>query len=302
MARALRPVVLLMLLASVLFAIDGYLDGVYPGGPAWFTGKYDNVAETSYLFAVLNAIVAVLIARGSESGLIARIILSITFLFERPLTAFVLGPKPVTSIVVHFLTAGVELVILLSAIRVLRLGRSVAATDLDGLLALEVPAAPPESGVAPTAPPAELVVAPKPARPMRGGTSWLLGILTLLLAAAFVADGVSSGFVPGGRSWGLVGESSGWLVYLFAVVVLTVSTRAVHGGNLALRLLFVLALIFFVERAFSPFALKVLDPIALGLHGLTAFVSLALALATASAIRGGATGEGAPGVGSLEAA
>jgi selenide,water dikinase len=32
MAGAMRPVVLLMLLASVLFVVDGVLDGVYPGG------------------------------------------------------------------------------------------------------------------------------------------------------------------------------------------------------------------------------------------------------------------------------
>ncbi|HET9808351.1 MAG TPA: hypothetical protein VFQ66_01560, partial [Candidatus Limnocylindria bacterium] len=63
MAGALRPVVLLMLLASVLFVVDGVLDGVYPGGPAWFTGKYQNLAEISYVFAILNTLVAYLVAR-----------------------------------------------------------------------------------------------------------------------------------------------------------------------------------------------------------------------------------------------
>jgi len=76
-------------------------------------------------------------------------------------------------------------------------------------------------------------------------------------------------------------------VYLFALVILAVATRAVHGGTVALRLLFALALIFFVERAFSPFALKIADPVQLGLHGLAAFVALGLALATARAIRSG---------------
>ena len=52
-------------------------------------------------------------------------------------------------------------------------------------------------------------------------------------------------------------------------------------------LLLVVALIFFVERAFSPFALRVIDPVLLGLHGLAALISLALALATAAAIREG---------------
>ena len=102
-----------------------------------------------------------------------------------------------------------------------------------------------------------------------------------------VADGLVSGFVPGGREWGLSGDSSGWLVYLFAVVALTVATRAVHGSKVALRLLTATALIFFVERAFSPFALRVLDPMALALHELAAFVALSVALASASAIRAG---------------
>jgi hypothetical protein len=84
----------------------------------------------------------------------------------------------------------------------------------------------------------------------------------------------------------VAGESSGWLVYLFAVVILTVATRAVKGGRLALRLLAVTALIFFLERAFSPFALRVVDPIMLGLHGLAAFIALAVAISAASAIRG----------------
>ena len=54
MAVALRPVVILMLVASVLFVIDGIFDGVYPGGPAWFTGRYENLAEIAYLFAIVN--------------------------------------------------------------------------------------------------------------------------------------------------------------------------------------------------------------------------------------------------------
>jgi hypothetical protein len=82
-------------------------------------------------------------------------------------------------------------------------------------------------------------------------------------------------------------ESAGWLVYLYAVVILTVSTQAVHGGSIALRLLMILALILFIERAFGPFALHITDPVQLGLHGLAAFLALALALAAASAIRSG---------------
>lgn len=295
MAAALRPVVLLMLVASVLFVVDGILDGVYPGGPAWFTGKYQNLAEISYIFAILNTVVAWLVARGSERSLMARIGLSAFFLVERPLTAFILGPKELPAVVVHLATAAVELVILVSAVRVWRLGHSVGEAELDLFgLRSSSPMPVPASDVDEPAPrPVE------PSLPRR--TSRLLGGLTFLLAAVLVADGVVSGFVPGGREWGLSGDASGWLVYLFAIVALTVAARAVHGGMLALRLLLATALLFVIERAFSPFALRVVDPIALVLHELAAFVALALALACAGAIRARrASVEG--GVRSLEAA
>ena len=275
MARALRPVVVLMLLASVLFVVDGILDHNYAGGS--LLDEYHGVGWTSFVFAIANLLIAIAVARGSERSLLGRIALSAFFLVERPLTAFVLGPKPIESIVVHFATAFIELIILVGALRVWRLGHSLVPADLDAMLAVDAPAA---------------VLTPEPERStadLRGAarSEWLLAGLTLLLAAVLVTDGVIAGFVPGGRGWGVSGESSGWLVYLFAVVVLTVATRAVHRGTVALRLLFALALIFFVERAFSPFALKVLDPLALVLHGLAAFIALALALATASAIRDG---------------
>ena len=295
MAGALRPVVLLMLLASVLFLIDGILDGVYPGGPAWFTGKYENLAEIAYIFAILNTVVAILVARGSERSLMARIGLSAFFVIERPLTAFILGPKSTPAVAIHLATAVVELVILVTALRVWRLGHSLAPTEMDSLFALEgtgtlpVPAGDREEAASPA--PGAL-----PAR-----SAWLIGIVTLLLAAVFVADGVVSGFVPGGRQWGLSGESSGWLVYLFAVVVLTVATRAVHGGKLALRLLLATALIFFLERGFSPFALRVIDPVVLALHLFAALVAVALALSCVSAIRS-KTARAERDVASLEAA
>jgi hypothetical protein len=269
-----------MLLASLLFVVDGILDGVYPGGPAWFTGKYENLAEIAYIFAVLNTVVAFLVARGSERSLIARIGLSAFFVLERPLTAFVLGPKSAPAVAVHLATAVVELVILVTALRVWRLGHSLATGEMDSLFALEgsgtlpVPASDRDE---PSAPPDPDALPPR--------TAWLLGIVTLLLAGVFVADGVVSGFVPGGRQWGMAGESSGWLVYLFAVVVLTVATRAVHGRKLALRLLLATALIFFLERGFSPFALRVIDPVVLALHLFAALVAIALALACVSAIR-----------------
>jgi hypothetical protein len=273
MAGALRPVVLLMLLASLLFVVDGVLDG-------------PPFAYASYFFAAVNAAIAVLIARGSERSLVGRIALSAFFLVERPVTAFALGPKSTEAIAVHAATAVVELVILLGALRVWRLGRSVAPDEMEAIFALEGPSpAPPleEEHLAASAELARIRVA------AQTGTrrSWTIGALTLLVAAILVADGVASGFVPGGRAWGIVGESSGWLVYLFALVALTVAVPAVHGGTVALRVLFALALIFFIERAFSPFALRTFDPVTLGLHVLAAFVSLALALASAGAIRGG---------------
>lgn len=293
MAGALRPVVLLMLFASLLFVVDGFFDGVYPGGPAWFTGRYNNLAEISYLFAIVNTVVAVMVARGSERSLQSRIGLSVFFLIERPITAFALGPKPVESIVTHFATAAVELLILVTALRVWRLGN--AAPDVDTLFALE--------GSTPAA--AELEPAPDVRR--RGSAaittrnSWLIGGVAVALAIALVADGLYEGYVPGGKSWTTAADGSGWIVYLFAAVVLSVAARAVHGAKLALRALIAIALILFIERSFTPFSMREQDPIVLALHAVGAFASLALALVTAAAIRGGPTSRHAS-VQTLEAA
>ena len=294
MARAMRPVVALMLLATVLFVIDGILDHNYailhnPEQP--FLDEYKGVGWTSFVFAVANLVMTVAVARGSERTLLGRIALSAFFIVERPLTAFVLGQKPIESVVVHFATAFVELIILVGALRVWRLGHSLVASDVDAALSLDAPKPGPgaveailAAGAALKAAPAKPAVTAKAAAGV-SSSAWLLGILTLVLAAILVADGAVAGFIPGGRDWGIAGDSSGWLAYLFAVVILTVATRAVHGDRLSLRLLFTLALILFVERAFSPFVLRLADPVQLGLHGLAAFVALGLALATANAIR-----------------
>lgn len=276
MAGALRPVVVLMALASVLFVVDGLLDGAYPGGEGWIGGPaHYGLGVIAYVFAVVNAGIAFVIARGSERTLMGRIGLSAFFMIERPITAFALGPKPAASIAVHFATALVELVILLGALRVWRLGRSIEETEMDAALALDAPS--------PPHPAEDAEATPPPGLPAR--TSWAIGLLTLLLAGILVADGVVAGFVPGGKQWDTVGDATGWLVYLFAVVALTVAVPAIHGGSVALRVLFVLALIFFVERAFSPFALRMFEPVSLALHVVAAFVALALALVTAGAIR-----------------
>src|SRR4029077_8725972 len=179
-AGALRPVVLLMLLASLLFVVDGFFDGVYPGGPAWFTGKYDNLAEIAYLFAIVNTVVAVMVARGSERSLQSRIGLSVFFLIERPITAFALGPKPVESIITHFATAAVELLILITALRVWRLGN--AAPDVDMLFSLE--------GSSPIARADQDTEALRRTRSAVGTrNAWLIGGVTLALAVALVVDG-----------------------------------------------------------------------------------------------------------------
>jgi hypothetical protein len=295
-AGALRPVVLLMLFASLLFVIDGVFDGVYPGGPAWFTGRYENLAEIAYVFAIVNTVVAIMVARGSERSLQSRIALSVFFIIERPLTAFVLGPKPIESVVTHFATAGVELVILITALRVWRLGHSMASADVDMLFSLDsgVPAPPSDE----TGPTGSRRRAPSA---ITTRNAWLIGGITLALAIVLVANGAYEGFLPGGRDWSASGEDSGWLVYLFALVALIVAARAVHGRKLAMRALIAVALILFIERSFSPFVLREQDPIALGLHAVAAFVSLALALATAGAIRAGPAPEHAS-VPTLEAA
>lgn len=278
MARAMRPVVLLMLLATVLFVVDGLVDhSAVPSGVS-ILDEYKGLGWTSFVFAFANLLLTIAVARGSERTLLGRIALSGFFIIERPVTAFVLGDKPTAAIAVHMATAVVELIILIGAVRVWRLGHSLVASDIDAMFSVDAP------GV--SLPPAPQIEAPVAKEPR--GSGWLIGLLTLILALILVADGVVADFVPGGRDWGTTGDSSGWLVYLFAVVILTVATRAVHGGSVALRLLMILALIFFIERAFSPFALKVIDPVQLGLHGLAALISLALAIATAAAIRGGA--------------
>ena len=135
MARAMRPVVVLMLLATVLFIADGILDHNVAG-----TGGFDDhkgVGWTSYLFAFANLLMTIAVARGSERTLLGRIALSMFFIVERPVTAFVLGPTPIEAIAVHLATAVVELIILVGAIRVWRLGHSLVPADMEAMLALD---------------------------------------------------------------------------------------------------------------------------------------------------------------------
>ena len=161
--------------------------------------------------------------------------------------------------------------------RVWRLGN--AAPDVDMLFALE--------GSAPaSARPEPGSDARQRATAAMRRNSWLIGGAAVGMAITLVADGLYEGYLPGGRSWTTSSDGSGWIVYVFAAVVLAVAARAVHGPKLALRVLIGIALILFIERSFTPFSMREQDPIVLALHGVGAFASLALALVTASVIRG----------------
>jgi hypothetical protein len=276
-AGALRPIVILMLFASVLFVVAGILDGAYPGGSAWFTATSADFAALSYFFALINTVVAGLVAKGSERSLVLRIALAAFFVAERPVSAFLFGVKPIESIFTHLLTAAVELVILLSALRVWRLGRSFEPKDVDILFALE--GSPPATGSG------ERQARPKtaalPARP-----AWVIAISAVLLALVLVGSAMYAGFVPGGAAQVIAADGSGWLLYLFAAVLLGVAARATRGETIALRALLAVALILFVERAFTPFFIREQDPVLLALHGIASLGSLAVAIAAADAIRG----------------
>lgn len=274
MAGALRPVVILMVLASALFVYDGWLDGAYPGGHGWFGGEaHGGMAWLAYVFAAINAAFAIVIARGSQRTLIIRIGLSAFFLAERPITAFALPTVSSEAVLVHLATAFLELVILLGGVRVWRLGMSVAEGDLDSAFALDAPSPSPRYDADESAP------------PIRARSSRTIGVLALLLAGVLAAHGLIAGYVPGGRAWGLGSDDRGWIVYLFAAVVLTAALPAMRGGRLALRTLFALGLILFLERALTPLLSRSLDERSLALHALGTFLALAVALSSAAAIR-----------------
>src|SRR5204862_8006567 len=135
----------------------------------------------------------------------------------------VLRPTPIEAVAVHLATAVIEVIILVGAIRVWRLGHSVVPAEMEAMLALDS-ASPRPDPTLPTPVPAVPVAAAPAVEGL--GAAWLLGLLTLLLAAILVADGARAGYIPGCKEWGMTLDSSGWLVYLFAVVILTVATRA----------------------------------------------------------------------------
>lgn len=295
MAVALRPAVLLIVFASLLFVAAGALDSA--------SGVVDLSAIESWVLGVINLLVALLIARGSERILALRIGLAAFFMVERPVTAIAFAPKPIEAIALHMATAVLEAVILISTLRLWRLGHSVSQTDLaflslptarsplavtagavaEGPVGGPVTAVTTERAAARAksrkAPKAEKALETTP-RPTWG--FGLIGLLALLLALALIGDAAVRGIVPGAT---VDLASPDWLVYVFALVVLTVAARAVHQGRFAVRLLLVMALITFVERAFTPFALRISDETALGLHATASLLALGLALACAASLR-----------------
>ena len=292
MAGAIAPVVWLMVLASILFGAAGWLDGIYPGGPEWSFAAYGGLGWTSYAFGIVNLLVAVFIARGSERSLTLRIGLAAVFVVERVTTAFFPVPKSLPSVGVHLATALIEAVILTATWRVWRLGHAVgadmslltlpqaggAAVVGGGRALIAIPGVP-ERAASPRR------AGPASARVVRGipaGTSRVIAILAFLLAGSFVVDALAAGIVPGVTA---DLSSPEWLVYLYALGVLVVSAFAVGGRRLSLLLLLLVCAILFLERILTPLIAGSADATSLGLHAIGALIALALAVVCAAALR-----------------
>lgn len=273
-ASPIRTVVLLMAVAGALFFTAGFLDQVYPGGAGWL-----GPGVLSHVFGAANVVVAVAIWRGSEQGLMLRIALAAVFFVERIGSAFLFGPKSAPSVGVHLLTAAVELAIFVLSFRVWRLGRSADTTALEAL------AFAPAAGLTRVGLPGGAAAAAQAALGLGERLAASIGIASLGLAAALVADGIAAGFVPGGRAWGLSGPAAGWLAYLFALLVLIVATRAVHASSLGLVLLIAVSAVVAIERLVSPAVLGAPQVMGLVLHGVGAVFALALAVASAAGLR-----------------
>jgi hypothetical protein len=295
MAGALAPVVWLMVLASLLFAAAGVIDGIYPGGGQWSLDAYGGLGWTSYAFGLVNLLVALFIARGSERSLTLRIGLAAVFVVERTTTAFFPVPKSLPSVGVHLTTALIEAVILTATWRVWRLGQTYAAD----LAILALPQAGGAAVVAGGARPlvaAGPIVAERAASPRRAGpasakaapriapgTSRVIALLAFLLAGSFVVQALAAGIVPGVT---VALSSPDWLVYLYALAVLVISAFAMSGRRLSLRLLFLVCTILFLERLLTPLIEGGLgDTTKLAFHAIGALIAIALAIVCAAALR-----------------
>ncbi len=248
-----------MAVAAALFLVAGLLDGSYPG---------------DYVFGGVNILFAFFIARGSERGLLLRIGLAAIFFVERILSAYALGELSIASVAVHLLTALVELVVLLTAMRVWRLGHSVDAAQLDALFALD--AAPAESVTPEERPTPALQALPR--------ITIAIFAASVLLGLALVAEGAQSA---------LGGDPLGWRAFLFAAVLLVIAARAVHGRRLALLLLFAVGLLLLLERTLSPFLLGRQDPLSLALYVVGSFAAVALMLVSIAGLRAREAARGA---------
>ena len=282
-AIPVREVFALMVLAAFFFFAAGALNGVYPGGPAWIdhAGGY---AWVMYLFGLLNLVVAALIWRGNERGLLTRMVLALVFIVVI-VGLLLISPLTPALTVIYAVTAFLEVIILVQSFRVWRLGRGADASLRDEVFSLDTPlpvATPEVSVVAPPRVAFETLHGPAV---LSARLTWAIGLLSLALAASLVADGVLSGFVPGGGEWGLYGKQSGWLVYIFAMICLVVAVRAVHGSTLSLRLLLVTGLLVVVERLFSFVALGGTTPLGLVLRVITAMLALAMAIVSVAGLR-----------------
>lgn len=266
-----------MALGSLLFFVAGLLDGAYPGGSGWIDrGRFSYV---SHVFGLVSLIFAVAIARGSERGLLARILLAAIFFGGAVGLAYAHGPRLDAATAAYLVTAMVELLILVNAIRLWRVGQLADARDLDAIFSLDAPLPVPDLRTALAQPP----LGPPPVLPAR--TARIIGVLSIALVLVLIGDGVIAGFVPGGVEWQLYGPASGWLTYLFAGVVAAVAIQALSGSLLSLRLLLVVSLLLFVERPFSPFVLGQFGVNTVAMHALGAFVALGLALASVAGLR-----------------
>jgi hypothetical protein len=123
-----------MALAALMFFAAGALDGAFPGGSGWI--DRGGFGYLSYVFGALNLVVAAIIWRGSERGLVLRMGLAAVFFVERLVSVFLFGPKTPPSATVHVLTAMLEFAILIGSLSVWRLGRSVDSRDLNAMFAL----------------------------------------------------------------------------------------------------------------------------------------------------------------------
>ena len=279
-----------MTLAAVLFFLAGVLNDVYPGGAGW--EAHGGYGWLTYLFGLLNLGVAIWIWRGSERGLVTRIVLGAVFLAI--VAALALAQPTTPSLVLYVVTGVIELVILLNAIRVWQAAREAESDEVDRLLSLDAPLAIAQR------PHPSLLAEPEaaPARPhdepLSAVLTWIVGVLPLALAIVLVGTAALAGYVPGGLDWSFSPRHAGWLAYLLALVELVVAVRAVHGSRLAIRLLFAMSLVIAFERAYAPLTFGGSDGVDVALHAAAAALAFLTALAAVAALREIATRRRAP--------